>query len=265
MPVSKDIVIKLWKSHEGYLGRKSVPGGQYNVLELLGNVFCPGPFVYYVLDSPTLTFDLVSKSTDTLFACAPEDFTLQALLDRLHPDDLKYFLRCEDLVAHFLKRCIESDKMLQYKIHYCLRFRVASGDYHLFLLQTLTLETSEAGELLKVFGTLTDIHHLCDSNNYRLSFIGLEGEPSVTGIDVFAEQPLENFMAYPIQVPAPGFTRREIDIIRLLGAGMSTGQIADQLRISPRTVVTHRKNVLRKSQARNTVELVVDCVRKGYI
>lgn len=265
MAVSSDIVMDLWQSHAGYLGKKSVSGKQYRILELLANVFCPGPFVYYVLDSPTLSFDLVSDSVEGLFACEPEAFSLQFLLDRIHPDDAAFFLRCEDLVAYFLKRCITPEKMVRYKINYCVRLKVASGEYRLFLLQTLTLETSEAGELLKVFGTLTDIQHFCDSNNHQLSFVGLEGEPSLTGVDVFADEPLEKFVPYPFLSEVPEFTRREIDILRLLGAGMSTGEIGRHLRISPQTVVTHRKNILRKSGARNTTELVADCIRKGYI
>jgi DNA-binding NarL/FixJ family response regulator len=51
-------------------------------------------------------------------------------------------------------------------------------------------------------------------------------------------------------------TEREIEIIRLIAQEFSTAEIADRLFISPRTVDTHRKNILRKTQARTLVGLI---------
>jgi two-component system response regulator NreC len=51
-------------------------------------------------------------------------------------------------------------------------------------------------------------------------------------------------------------TRREKEILHLIGAGFSTKQIADQLFISINTVQTHRSNLLRKLQVKNSMELI---------
>jgi DNA-binding NarL/FixJ family response regulator len=61
------------------------------------------------------------------------------------------------------------------------------------------------------------------------------------------------------------FTAREFEIINLLAEGNSVKEIADELFVSIDTVKTHRKNILRKSEARNTTELVVRCIRTGVI
>tara|TARA_A100000171_G_scaffold25103_1_gene23438 strand:- start:1580 stop:1795 length:216 start_codon:yes stop_codon:yes gene_type:complete len=61
------------------------------------------------------------------------------------------------------------------------------------------------------------------------------------------------------------FTAREFEIINLLAEGNSAKEIADELFVSIDTVKTHRKNILRKSEARNTTELVVRCIRTGII
>ena len=51
-------------------------------------------------------------------------------------------------------------------------------------------------------------------------------------------------------------TAREIEIIRLITQEFSTAQIADKLFISPRTVDTHRKNILQKTGVKTIVGLM---------
>ena len=61
------------------------------------------------------------------------------------------------------------------------------------------------------------------------------------------------------------FTAREFEIINLLAEGNSAKEIASELFVSVDTIKTHRKNILRKTEARNTTELVVRCLRNGLI
>lgn len=58
---------------------------------------------------------------------------------------------------------------------------------------------------------------------------------------------------------------RERDIIRLIAMGHNNEFISDKLSISPHTVRTHRKNLLQKTNVKNTTELVVHCLREGLI
>lgn len=51
-------------------------------------------------------------------------------------------------------------------------------------------------------------------------------------------------------------TQREKEIIQLIAEGLTSQQMADQLFISPRTVETHRANVMKKIGVKNAVELV---------
>ena len=51
-------------------------------------------------------------------------------------------------------------------------------------------------------------------------------------------------------------TAREIEIIRLITQDLSTAQIAEKLFISPRTVDTHRKNIIAKTGVRTIVGLM---------
>ena len=51
-------------------------------------------------------------------------------------------------------------------------------------------------------------------------------------------------------------TKREIELIHLLKAGLSTKEIAQNLFLSFFTIETHRKNIIRKLQVKNVAELI---------
>jgi DNA-binding NarL/FixJ family response regulator len=51
-------------------------------------------------------------------------------------------------------------------------------------------------------------------------------------------------------------TNREIEIIQLIDQGLTSQQMADKLFISPRTVETHRANLMKKFTVKNALELV---------
>ncbi len=51
-------------------------------------------------------------------------------------------------------------------------------------------------------------------------------------------------------------TDREFEILQLLGEAKTNREIAEQLHLSPKTVETHRLNLMRKLKLRNLAELV---------
>ncbi len=56
-------------------------------------------------------------------------------------------------------------------------------------------------------------------------------------------------------------SHREYQVFRLLAAGRSVGEIAEQLVLSPNTVSTYRARILEKTGVRNDVELALYAVR----
>lgn len=64
--------------------------------------------------------------------------------------------------------------------------------------------------------------------------------------------------------PTP-LTFREIQIVRLIGAGMIAKEIASDLKLSIHTVYTHRKNIMRKLELNSTSELVIYAINHGII
>lgn len=60
-------------------------------------------------------------------------------------------------------------------------------------------------------------------------------------------------------------TRREEEIIRLVAAERTSSEIAAALNISVRTVETHRKNLLLKTQSASAVGLLKFAIRQGWV
>jgi DNA-binding NarL/FixJ family response regulator len=60
-------------------------------------------------------------------------------------------------------------------------------------------------------------------------------------------------------------TNREKEILALICNGLTTGEIAQQLYISVRTVEGHRKNLLEKTGTSNSVSLAVYAMKSGML
>jgi len=58
---------------------------------------------------------------------------------------------------------------------------------------------------------------------------------------------------------------REIDIIKSISEGKDFKNMATHFNVSPHTINTHKRNILKKSHCKNTAELVAKCIREGVI
>ena len=63
----------------------------------------------------------------------------------------------------------------------------------------------------------------------------------------------------------PKLTRRELSVLALIAKGRTTNQIADKLFISPLTVETHRRNLMKKFNVSNAAALVKLALDGGLI
>jgi len=65
--------------------------------------------------------------------------------------------------------------------------------------------------------------------------------------------------------PEVKLTSREVEIVKLISEGLTSFQMADKLFISPRTVETHRANLMKKVGVKNAIELVKKTEKLGLI
>jgi NarL family two-component system response regulator LiaR len=60
-------------------------------------------------------------------------------------------------------------------------------------------------------------------------------------------------------------TTREVEVLQLLAEGASSGNIAEELRVSPNTVRTHVQGILSKLQLHSRLEAAAFAVRHGLV
>lgn len=73
--------------------------------------------------------------------------------------------------------------------------------------------------------------------------------------------------AQPVRAPAypDGLSAREVEVLRLIAAGKSNREIAEEMFISPNTAGHHVSNLLNKTGASNRVELANYAVRHDLV
>jgi DNA-binding NarL/FixJ family response regulator len=68
-----------------------------------------------------------------------------------------------------------------------------------------------------------------------------------------------------VDAPAEGLTSRELEVLRLLGAGKANKEIAVELSISERTARTHVSNILSKLNLSSRTQAALWAVREGVV
>ncbi|MBT5471544.1 MAG: response regulator transcription factor [Nitrospina sp.] len=63
--------------------------------------------------------------------------------------------------------------------------------------------------------------------------------------------------------PVENLTDREFQVLVQLGSGKSPSEVAELLHLSPRTVSTHRNNILRKMNWKNNAEMMFYVIKNG--
>lgn len=196
----------------------------------------------------------ISENIAQILGYSPEEFTIELILDNIHPDDLPYFGDFESTVVHFKQR-LPLDKIMKYKSRYNYRLRNKEGEYLHILQQSLTIEMDENGAILRNFVIHTDISDISPFQKMQLSFIGLDGEPSYYHVSHHKKFSLQKEI----------FTKREKEILNLMVKGNTSLEISNLLHRSIHTIQVHRKNILQKSGCKNLNELLIKTIQEGWV
>ncbi len=246
-------VVSLWSSISGD------DLDEYKNLELelhqkLLNFFHVGDFYYFVFNFTLVDFELVSESVKRVLGFEKEVFGVQLCISRVHPDDQAYFINFENEALKFYYN-LPVEKRMKYKISMDYRMQKTDGSYIRILHQVIAIQQYEDGTFFRTLGVHTDITHLKPTGKPLLSFIGVDGEPSYINV-IPGEQvmPVEEMLS-----------RREKEILILLIDGKKTSEIAELLFIAARTVETHRKNMMEKTNSKTTGQLIATAIKKGWL
>lgn len=227
---------------------------QINFEDIVSSIISTGPFYYYIVDFYDMSLSNVSPSILDIHGLDPETVTFYDILGTIHPEDMEFVAKAEQANLEFLYGTLGKDNLLNYKSCFSFRSRMKCGDYAMLNHQALLLTLDEQGNFGKSLNIHTRIDHLTKTNTNQLSFIGLNGLPSYMNIDVC------NSINTTVE-----FSKRELDVLKLIAEGNTNNEIAELLFISPLTVKKHRTNILSKSDCKNTSQLIRESILKGLI
>ena len=158
----------------------------------------------------------------------------EEIFSRIHPDDLVKKHTRELRFLHFLKNALEKQRNDYYLEEY-LRMCDSVGKYHQVLHRMFYVIAQDTGNICLA---------LCLYNLTEVSSIGSMIVNSADGsridIDTYDCSDL--------------LSRREKEILILIGRGKSSKEIAEELSLSIHTVSRHRQNILQKLQVSNSAQ-----------
>ena len=229
----------------------------FNIVEQIGNFFSAGSYYYYLLNFDNYTMEYVSDNVENVLGISKESFSVDAMLGTYHPEDLSAMHDKEQRAAHFLFNEIRPNQIIDYKVVYLNRIISRTGEEKTILHQAKAIKVSDKGKIHKVVGLHTDISYLNVPIDHKISFISSK-YPSYYSVSTTSNNKIE-------ETKENLFSKRELEIIKLISKGFTLDEIGNTLHISPLTVQTHKRNILKKAKAKNTVHLITNCIREGIV
>lgn len=214
----------------------------------VGNYYC---FMFSPLTKEIL---FLNDDIEKILGYKKEEMDIDKILSVIHPDDLPVFVDFESKVVDF-KKNLPVDKLMKYKTRYQYRMKRADGKYLNILQQSISVQVDENGGVRTNLIMHTDITDLGVSNEMKLSFIGLDGEPSFVNF----------YTPKMMRISENPFSRREMEILKCIVAGNTSETIANILSRSIHTVHVHRKNILKKANCKTVNELIVKSIKEGWV
>ncbi len=255
---AKDLnsVVSYWKKAHQVNTNNRLKSNQ--VHDLVESFFNTEKHYYYILNFFDLRFEYVHPSVEEFIGCKADDYNFDLVFEKMHPDDATKIKIKESAANEFYYNRIPSEKIQLYKSTYTFRLSDGKGGWKNILHQSIPLQITEFGRIQYILSVHTDITFLNLLPEDRISFVGINNEPSFYSLSTDPDNILKPKANFEI-------SRREKEIIQLLAEGLSSKQIATLLFISQHTVDTHRRHLIKKMGVKNTLELAVDCFRRGLI
>lgn len=258
MEFNNHVMTAPWDRRSDFYTRSDVTLSKVVLEQFLPSFLSPGQFYYYLVDFYRQQIKYIDPSIADILGLDPESATVDSIQSCIHPEDINYVTQTESASLRFMLNQVGKNNLKSYyKTSYCFRFKVVGGNYELFHNESVFLSDGETGRISQVLHIHTNINHLTGVNDYASSLMGLKETEGAWPVNANKESEGNSLELH--------FSKREVQIIKLIALGYKSEEIAESLFISLHTVQSHRKNIIRKSGVKTSSELVSLCVKEGLI
>ena len=210
-----------------------------------------------IQEASSANYIFISKSLESMLGYKSEVYTergLDFILSIAHPDErggLILILHKElDYLLH-----IHKDECLRYCSSYDYRLKKANNEYVRVLQRNQICEFAGQGMMMYMLSIITDVTHLKGNQNMMLHIKPSDNIRHTYVYDLSDHKLMETH--FP--------SKRELQLLKLLGKGHSSKEIAAILSISVHTVETHRRNMLEKANVKDTSTLICYALAIGFL
>jgi DNA-binding CsgD family transcriptional regulator len=193
-------------------------------------------YCYFLFRYASCRFIYMDSCYESFMGYAPKEHERGGLdfwFSKVHPDDRRMLgdriIESLKVSKHLFNKKQRDPHILNY------RFKKGTGEWMWIQHSVYNLSIDNDGKLDKVL--------------HRLQLLDLSEYP-INDTEIMYKVVLNN------SDPVNALTDREKQVLKLIAEGFSTKMISGQLKISINTVETHRRHLLEKLDAKNSMELI---------
>lgn len=255
MKKQSHLLSDLWDDYPELMTKEEVviqanPVGQY-----LAEMLAMGSFYYYMINISDYSLHNISSTIFSIHGLPEYPQTLQQIINLIHPEDLAFVVAAEKATLEKIRE-LGQENQLNLKSSYCFRMKTADGSYQLFYHQAIHLTKDEEGRLTTSLNIHTNIQHITQVNNFIVLVNGIGDRSDYCRIDLSEKD---------MNPTIPKLSKREMEVLCLIGQGLSSLQIGKKLFISEETVRVHRKHLLKKTATNNSSNLIKKCIELSLL
>lgn len=214
------------------------------------DTFLPYSSTFFcITNTQDLTFEFISKNYKASLGLNPNELKekgMRYFWNRIHPDDVDAWLKALNKLMEFTLNEIPVEKRQDASYTWNFRFKNAQNVFVNIVQNTTPLIFDSENKPIIGLAHYTVLH----------PDVKLDITASAKLLNDKQEYETIYFDSFSQKLLHDGVTNRERDIIRLLILDKSSKEISEKLNISPHTVDTHRRNILKKLEISSTGELV---------
>jgi DNA-binding CsgD family transcriptional regulator len=213
------------------------------------------PSAMYIVDYRTNEYLYVADSCKKVLGFDKQDFYDEGRklsVSRIHPEDLKIY--SSEIFKEFIKK---SNSISKEDLPFCrfslsLRYQRKDGVYIKGLQQFVILETTDEGFPVIALGIMSDITAFVHSDKVVFSILKCKDGETTTLFT--SENKMRTIGTISI---------REQEVLVGLLNGLTSKALSEKLFLSLHTINAHRRNLLRKTNSKNTFELIEFAIQHG--
>ena len=219
-------------------------------IELAVN-FAVGPFFWFIPDQTDMTIVAASENTRQLSPYNPEEWIGQDVnfwASNIHPDDRHYVLSAALLSAE-INESYTRERSDKIRINIYCRMLDAKNNFRWVLIQFPNRYFNAERKITSTWIMITDLGHFKKNFAYMMTVIDTSNNEN-------------HYFSVSLQtkeltaIDLPQITKREHEILQLMGRGLNSPEIAKELFISNFTVEQHKRNLRKKTGSKTSAELM---------